>query len=421
MFSSLRAPRQLLSVEAPSPSAAAAAAPSRARGQEKLLAHAKDAAAAGEAGETAGGASGAAEEEESDAEEEVVLVATARRREEPAAAEATAERLNAAPKVAARKVIEDCDCQLLDVDDLDRTSAAEAAAGGAAPPADAVEYREQRRLLLMDGIADAFSASADGPARDGVFRYCMELPKGRRVVARVLRRTFGAASGSRAQGARVLHALLRNARRLFGDNVRPEAATGVVVSREAHLVESTVSAALEAATAVRRMRAPADVLATLEAVAESDMVAEAAVVRGAGGVAAEDAGLRGVLPLLLLNHEYVVDTATPWLGAMLIAVFDAAREHRLRDGGGGDGGGGGGGGNTAARFEAAFAAVFDRFVLHVEALGALVRTVGGGAQAAAAVESLGALAASDVLHALISLCTKQEEVRLAEALQVLLA
>lgn len=401
VYSSLRAPRQLLAVDASAAPGANGSRGGRARGQEKILTHAE-------------GAGDAADADGSD-DEEVVLVAAVARTEPAQPGGVAAATLNAAPKVAARKVIEDCDCQLLDVDDLDRTSAAEAASGSAATK-DTVEYREQRRRLLMDGVADAFAAGAEGAARDGVFRYCMDLPKGRRVVARVLRRMFGAASGTRAQGARVLHALLRNTRSLFGDNVRPRATHGVVVADDAHLVESTVATALEAAAAVRRMSEPGDALAALEAVAESDIVAEAVAVRGEDGVG-DDAGLRGVLPLLLLNHEYQVDGSTPWLDAVLIAVFEAASKHGLRGGGGVDGDGDRAA--VSARFEAAFDAVFDRFMLHVEALGALVQKVAGGPQAEVAVESLRALAAGDVLEAMNSVCSKEQEVRLASALTAL--
>lgn len=410
MYSSLRAPRQLLSVGPSTALVPVGGGAGRARGQENLLAHAEGASAAA-----------GADEDSDDEEDELVLEASVGRPGARLAAGTAAARgaaqatLNAAPKVAARKVIEDCDCQLLDVDDLDRTSAAEDASGAPAEE-DTVEYRRQRRRALMDGVADAFAAGAEGPARDGVFRYCMDLPKGRRVVARVLRRMYGPASGPAAQGARVLHALLRNARGLFGDNVRPRATAGVVVPPEAHLVESTVAIALEAATAVRRMRAPADALAALEALAESDMVAEAAAVRGAGG-AADDAGLRGVLPLLLLNHAYRVDDETPWLGTMLIAVFEVVRDLRLREGGGD--GDAADQEAAAERFAAAFGAVFDRFLLHVEALGALVQKVAGGPQAEVAVDSLRALAAGSVLEAIVSVCSKEQEVRLAEALQLL--
>eukprot|EP00892_Ulva_mutabilis_P010474 jgi/Ulvmu1/779/UM010_0153.1 len=413
VYSSLRAPRQLLSVDSAVASSGAAdgARTGRARGQENLLVHAESAATAG---------ADAADDDDSEPEEEMLLQSSVRRQQpaEAAAERAEAATLNAAPKVAARKVIEDCDCQLLDVDDLDRMSAAEQASS-AAPAGNTAGYREERRRLLMDGVADAFAAGAEGAARDGVFRYCLELPKGRRVVARVLRRMFGPAAGDSAQGGRVLHALLRNARCLFGDNVRPRATLGVVVPPEAHLVESTVAAALEAAAAVRRMRAAEDALTALEALAESDIVAEAATVRGVDG-AADDAGLRGVLPLLLLNHEYRVDADTPWLGAVVIAVFEAAARLRLRDGGAAaDVAAGDASAAAAGRFVAAFDAVFDRFVLHIEALGALVQKVAGGPQAEGAVESLRGLAAGDVLEAMNSVCSKAQEVRLATALTAL--
>ena len=135
-------------------------------------------------------------------------------------------------QVAARKVIEDCSCQLMDVDDIDRMLTAARATG---TEKKGERYLLQRRQLLMDNIAETMRivrlpkvpvGGAGGPASDNVFRFLMTYDKGRRLVSNTLRRiTIRAAikgSSKRAHGLDVLLAVLRNSRMLFCDNVLPD-------------------------------------------------------------------------------------------------------------------------------------------------------------------------------------------------------
>ena len=137
------------------------------------------------------------------------------------------------PLLAARIMIEDCMCLLLDVDDIDRMFIM------------ADGYREdemqlrQRRSLLMEGFAASLRLpdtsmlnithpppSSDGrlESSDGVFLRLMALHKGRVMLARALRLLYPSPQAeARAMGAgpvrspplRLAWALLRNMRVLF--------------------------------------------------------------------------------------------------------------------------------------------------------------------------------------------------------------
>ena len=137
------------------------------------------------------------------------------------------------PLLAARIMIEDCMCLLLDVDDIDRMFIM------------ADGYREdemqlrQRRSLLMEGFAASLRLpdtsmlnithpppSLDGrmESSDGVFLRLMALHKGRVMLARALRLLYPSLQAeARAMGVgpvrspplRLAWALLRNLRVLF--------------------------------------------------------------------------------------------------------------------------------------------------------------------------------------------------------------
>jgi len=137
------------------------------------------------------------------------------------------------PLLAARIMIEDCMCLLLDVDDIDRMFIM---AGG---------YREdemqlqQRRSLLMEGFAASLrlpdtsmlNTAQPSPASDsrlestdGVFLRLMALHKGRVMLARALRLLYPSPQAeARSMGVgpvrspplRLAWALLRNLRVLF--------------------------------------------------------------------------------------------------------------------------------------------------------------------------------------------------------------
>ena len=128
------------------------------------------------------------------------------------------------PLLAARIVIEDCTCLLLDVDDIDRVWAA---AGG---------HREdehllrQRRSLLMDAFAaslrlpDGALPPVGGRGSDAVFKRLMALHKGRTLLARALKLLlaplvsssgYAGPAGRRPPPLRIVWAFLRNVRLLF--------------------------------------------------------------------------------------------------------------------------------------------------------------------------------------------------------------
>ena len=137
------------------------------------------------------------------------------------------------PLLAARIMIEDCMCLLLDVDDIDRMFTM---AGG---------YREdemqlrQRRSLLMEGFAASLrlpdtsilNTAPPGTASDsrldssdGVFLRLMALQKGRVMLARALRLLYPSPQAEarstgmgpvRSPPLRLAWALLRNLRVLF--------------------------------------------------------------------------------------------------------------------------------------------------------------------------------------------------------------
>ena len=156
------------------------------------------------------------------------------------------------PLLAARIMIEDCMCLLLDVDDIDRMFIM---AGG---------YREdemqlrQRRSLLMEGFAASLrlpdtsmlNISQSGPmpdgrveSSDGVFLRLMALQKGRVMLARALRLLYPSPQAeARSMGVgpvrspplRLAWALLRNLRVLFtpgGLRAAPGAGQSLPASR----------------------------------------------------------------------------------------------------------------------------------------------------------------------------------------------
>lgn len=92
------------------------------------------------------------------------------------------------PLLAARIVIEDCMCLLMDVDDIDRVGAV---SGGMREDEHVLR---QRRSLLMDAFASslrlpegALPPAGTGRASDAVFVRLMGLHKGRRMLARAIK------------------------------------------------------------------------------------------------------------------------------------------------------------------------------------------------------------------------------------------
>jgi hypothetical protein len=218
----------------------------------------------------------------------------------------------------------------------------------------------------------------------------------------------GRGRGARAHGLPLLLAVLRNARALFGDNVAPPPATDLITPEDEQLVRAGCAIAAAAAAALRRLRSLEHVLRAFEALAAADAVAEISAAEMEDSNA-EALGVRGLLPLVLLEHTFVPDQDASWLGTVLVALFDAAQRVGVATGDA-----------TAAPFRAAFARVFRRILTHLRALvGLLARA--REAAAPAAVESVKALAAGPVLHAMLQLCTQEEEASLVVPLQAIVA
>jgi DNA topoisomerase 2-associated protein PAT1 len=250
----------------------------------------------------------------------------------PAAADAkTAARLDADPRLAARVVVEEAACLLLDVDDIDRVWAA---AGGSRPDEGALR---QRRAILMEALCRALrlpDAPAADRARDGVFLRLAALHKGRAVLGRGLRLLLaplaapgpGAAGIKASRPLKLVWALLRCGDDLFaekeevvgeGSNARAAAADA---AREAAV---TAAAAAAATDAVRRLRSPEEARDAMAALAGGSLAARA---RSAATPA--DA----LLPLLPPGAGSPGFVPRPWLIDVLLALFARAAELGLAPG-----------------------------------------------------------------------------------------
>ncbi|KIZ00029.1 hypothetical protein MNEG_7931 [Monoraphidium neglectum] len=222
--------------------------------------------------------------------------------EQPAAA-AAAARLEDEPMLAARILIEDCNANLMRVEDLDRAAAADEAAGLVldASSAAGAALRRERAALLCGVVASLQLARAPGDGGgDWVFGRVMALPKGRLMLAKALRfmvhpatgrpapqgagprggggarqqqqqqqqrrqqvpwnSEAGGEAGAEAAGAEAaapaLWAVLRNARELFGPAVA--AGAGARAEGEKRMLAATEALAAAAAEALRRCGAARD-------------------------------------------------------------------------------------------------------------------------------------------------------------------
>lgn len=322
--------------------------------------------------------------------------------------------MHADRQVAARKVIEDCNCQLLDVDDADRAIASQrvAAQDGEHVSERDTAYYLERRCLLMDNIGDALRiGDEDSAAHENVFRFIVGTNKGRALAARVLERvgTFGGRGGGSVCGGARVHGLgmllgtLRSARALFGDNVAPPPSHTLVTSEEMIHIQTAVDVAAAAAAALGRLHRPEDVLRCFQALTAADVVVE---IPKDCERDSEQLGINGLMPLLLLQHTYQIDEEAAWLGTVLTALFDAAARVRVHTGA------------TAEPFRAAFEQVFGRIMVHLMALIGLLERA-RATQVQEAIDSVRGLAASAVLHAMLQVCTPQQEEKLILPLSVI--
>ena len=120
-------------------------------------------------------------------------------------------RLEQEPLLAARIMIEDSMCLLLDVDDIDRQLEE-------GRPSESEEDLKKRRTFLLDGLISTLLLPsvpvlvAGGAEHDGVFQRIVTLPKGRILLADALPR-FPLGS---AAAATLVWAILRNVGMLIG-------------------------------------------------------------------------------------------------------------------------------------------------------------------------------------------------------------
>jgi DNA topoisomerase 2-associated protein PAT1 len=127
------------------------------------------------------------------------------------AEEGTQRRLEQEPLLAARIMIEDSMCLLLDVDDIDRQLEE-------GRLSESEEDLKKRRMFLLDGLVSTLRLpsvpvlAVGGAEHDGVFQRIVTLPKGRTLLASALPR-FPLGS---AAAATLVWAILRNVGMLLG-------------------------------------------------------------------------------------------------------------------------------------------------------------------------------------------------------------
>jgi DNA topoisomerase 2-associated protein PAT1 len=125
--------------------------------------------------------------------------------------EGTQRRLEQEPLLAARIMIEDSMCLLLDVDDIDRQLEE-------GRPSETEEDLKRRRTFLLDGLVSTLRLpsvpvlAVGGAEHDGIFQRIVTLAKGRTLLAKALPR-FPLGS---AAAATLVWAILRNVGMLLG-------------------------------------------------------------------------------------------------------------------------------------------------------------------------------------------------------------
>ncbi|EFN58497.1 expressed protein [Chlorella variabilis] len=256
--------------------------------------------------------------------------------------EGSARPLEQEPMLAARIMIEDCMCLILDVLDIDQIFVA--AAGG---PVEVEGALRTRRSLLLDGLAASLrlpeaavvapptpgAGAGAGEMGDGVFLRLMALTKGKKLLARALRVVYPApeavqprqprsalVDGQLAGGAppaphppnlRVVWAALRSLRFLFSG--RPGGAEDVAACS---------AAAAAAAEVLRRLHSPRAVADCLAAAVGGDL-------DGAPLLASQP---DAVLMPLFAPGATAHDTQRPWLADVLTALLQRGAELDLLPG-----------------------------------------------------------------------------------------
>ena len=246
-------------------------------------------------------------------------------------------RLDQEPMLAARIMIEDCMALILDVQDIDRIFTA--AAASREPLENAAALR-QRRTLLMDGLTaslrlpeepviDTTASKGEHAASDGVFLRLLALPKGKNLAARVLLQLYPTAEAAASQegdaaahpNLRILWALLRNVRAVFGED-HAVASSGNKSGATAAVDNQTASSKVASAAAgvVKGLHSRAAVCEALAALIHGDLDA---IMNGSSDPEAV------LLPLFAPGIESAAQHHFPWLVDILTALLQRAAEFEL--------------------------------------------------------------------------------------------
>ncbi|KAK9847109.1 hypothetical protein WJX84_012013 [Apatococcus fuscideae] len=282
---------------------------------------------------------------EEGASEEVVEVKKAPKKK------AVARPLEQEPQLAARIMIEDCMCLLLDVDDIDRLHAAYQGVRDNEGPL------RQRRALLMEGFASSLrlsdsalcshqtpgpsprAAAASQPLTDGVFLRLMALPKGRVLLARALRLLYAPLSagwvpapelnGPRptptptkgcSPAMRLAWALLRNVSYIFGGHTAAPLglASLQAAQPDAQEVEERSKVAAAGVEVMQRLDSPRAVCDCIAALVSGDLINPSSSAAGQAPGSANH--LLPLLPPTSANREM------PWLGSIIAELLTRAQE-----------------------------------------------------------------------------------------------
>lgn len=220
-------------------------------------------------------------------------------REEGAGGPQSKRPLAQEPMLAARIMIEDCMALILDVQDIDRIFTAASASNGEGIENEAA--LRQRRVLLMEGLAASLrlpeaavvinekgnvSKMEGSSASDGVFLRLISLPKGMDLAAKALLQTYppaeacdaGFEKNARRANLRILWAILRHLRRIFGNLT--SAAPSKTSAADARSAASKIAAAT--AAVLQRLETKDDVCDALSAIVSGDLC-DTELLLGRGG------------------------------------------------------------------------------------------------------------------------------------------
>ena len=348
-----------------------------------------------------------------------------------AVAPTSTRRLNQEPMLAARIMIEDCMALILDVQDIDRIYTAAASTGGRIENEVALR---QRRSLLMNGLTASLrlpdgallgdaEQQASGGGSDGVFLRLLALPKGQNLAARALQQLYppaeaapppppsaksgepaGTAAASEEPNLRILWAILRNVRALFGGGATKATTTSSKSGAVADAQNAASRVARTAADVIKRLHSPASVCAALSALVHGDLDATrscTAAAAGGGGDGMDDPEAV-LLPLFPPGVESAAQHQFPWLVDILAALLQRGAEFELSSGSSASGGDEA----EVSEWKKDFTALYSAVLQHIEALAEVAGAAAaeGDAEVAAEVQKLIPV---ELARSLLQHCSKE--------------